>query len=67
MWADSRPILNLRGLLNDSKMVVRAAQMMLKTGLLEQFKQVDPATFVTWFSASALRTFTDIHDTTALR
>lgn len=45
MWAGSRPILNLRGLLNDPKMVVRAAQMVLKTGLLEQFRQVDPAMF----------------------
>jgi tubulin alpha len=40
LWAGGRPILNLRGLLNDPKMSVRAAKMMLKTGLLEQFREV---------------------------
>jgi hypothetical protein len=46
LWAGGRPILNLRGLLCDSKTVVRAARMMLKTGLLEQFREVHipPAT-----------------------
>jgi hypothetical protein len=38
--AGRRPILNLRGLLGDPKMVIRAAKMMLKTGLLEQFREV---------------------------
>ena len=42
LWAGSRPILNLRGLLNDPRMAVRAARMMLKTGLLEQFKHSGP-------------------------
>jgi hypothetical protein len=45
MWVGRRLTLNLRGLLNDPKMVARAAQMVLKTGLLEQFRQVDPAAF----------------------
>jgi hypothetical protein len=35
LWAGRRPILNLRGLLCDPKGVIRAAKMMLKTGLLE--------------------------------
>jgi hypothetical protein len=40
IWAGRRPILNLRGLLGDPKMAIRAAKMMLKTGLLEQFREV---------------------------
>ena len=40
LWAGGRPILNLRGLLSDPKMSIRAAKMMLKTGLLEQFREV---------------------------
>jgi hypothetical protein len=40
IWAGRRPILNLRGLLGDPTMAIRAAKMMLKTGLLEQFKEV---------------------------
>ena len=39
MWAGSRPILNLRGLLNNPRMAVKAARMMLKTDLLGQFKR----------------------------
>jgi hypothetical protein len=39
-WAGRRPILNLRGLLGDPTMAIRAAKMMLKTGLLEQFREV---------------------------
>lgn len=42
MWAGGRPAPNLRGLLNNRTMAVRAARMMLRTGLLEQFQQVDP-------------------------
>ena len=38
--AGGRPILNLRGLLCDQKMLIRAAKMMLRTGLLEQFREV---------------------------
>ena len=37
MWAGDKPMLNLKNILNDHKMVVRAAQMMIKTGLLAQF------------------------------
>ena len=37
MWAGGKPMLNLKNILNDHKMVVRAAQMMMKTGLLTQF------------------------------
>lgn len=40
LWAGKKPILNLRGLLCDFRVVTRAAKMMLKTGLLEQFKEV---------------------------
>jgi ribonuclease HI len=40
IWAGRRPILNLRGLLGDPTMAIRVAKMMLKTGLLEQFREV---------------------------
>jgi len=40
MWAGRRSILSLRGLLNNSKIEVRAARMMLKSGLVEQYKHV---------------------------
>ena len=40
LWAGGRPILNLRRLLNDPTKSIRAARMMLKTGLLEQFKEM---------------------------
>jgi ribonuclease HI len=40
LWAGGRPILNLRRLFCDPKRSIRAAKMMLKTGLLEQFKEV---------------------------
>lgn len=40
MWADSRPVLNVKGVLSDHKLVVRAAHMMLRTGLLQQFQAV---------------------------
>jgi hypothetical protein len=39
MGVGSRLILNLRWLFNDSAITVRAVRMMLKTGLLELFKQ----------------------------
>jgi hypothetical protein len=40
MWAGSRPMLNVKGVLSDHKLVVRAAHMMLRTGLLQQFQTV---------------------------
>ena len=61
MRAGSRPILNLRGLLNNRRMAVRAAKMMLKTGLLEQFKQVDPKKTRNQSSTPVLRTLMGFH------
>lgn len=43
MWAGGRPVLNVEGVLGDCKLVVRAAHMMLRTGLLQQFQSVPPA------------------------
>jgi hypothetical protein len=40
LWAGGRPIINLRQFLCDPIKAIRAARMMLKTGLLEQFKEV---------------------------
>ena len=40
MWVGSRPVLNVKGVLSDHKLVVRAAHMMLGTGLLQQFQAV---------------------------
>jgi len=40
LWAGRRPILNLKRLLNTHKLAIRAAQMMLRTGLLKQFQAV---------------------------
>ncbi|RMZ90276.1 hypothetical protein DV736_g2490, partial [Chaetothyriales sp. CBS 134916] len=42
MWAGSRPVLSLKGVLSNQKLVVRAAHMMLRTGLLQQFQAVPP-------------------------
>jgi tubulin alpha len=54
LWAGRRPILNLRGLLCDPKMVIRAVKMMLKTGLLEQFREV-PIRTATYFIPSPIQ------------
>jgi len=35
-------VLNVKGVLDDHKLVVRAAHMMLRTGLLQQFRAVPP-------------------------
>ena len=47
MWSGSRRMLNLKDILNDHKAVVRAAQMMMKTGLLTQFRDAAAAVDVT--------------------
>ncbi len=40
MWAGSRPVLNVKGVLGDNKLVVRAAHMMMRRGLLQQSQAV---------------------------
>jgi hypothetical protein len=42
MWAGSRPVLNVKDVLGDHKLVVRAAHIMLRTGLLSQSQAVPP-------------------------
>jgi ribonuclease HI/exonuclease III len=41
MWGGGRRVLALKGVLSDPRMAARAAKMMLKTGLLEQFQHIN--------------------------